>query len=104
MKKNPSASSIFNEWIEGLRKPSHDLPAKGSLAGALVVLERLKSEWSLRIDDHTAKGGSQIIGTSGARVAELLAQFGETRPFLSEGGRTIMDPENWTSVVVNLKA
>jgi hypothetical protein len=63
-------------------------PAKGTIAGALVVLERLKHDFNLSIDAHTAEGGSQIKGASGAAVRKILADFGETRPFVSEGGRT----------------
>jgi len=58
------------------------------MAGALVVLEHLKQDFDLSIDAHTAKGGSQIKGASGAAVRKILADFGETRQFVSEGGRT----------------
>lgn len=58
------------------------------MAGALVVLERLKEHLDLSIDAHTAEGGSQIKGASGAAVKRILAEFGETRQFVSEGGRT----------------
>src|SRR4029079_4533025 len=61
---------------------------RGTLGGALVVLERLKGDFDLTIETHTAKGGAQVVGANGAAVASILARFGETRPFLSEGGRT----------------
>lgn len=35
-----------------------------------------------------AEGGTQVSGVSGQNVAEILRQFDEDRPFLSEGGRT----------------
>lgn len=77
----------FREWYFS-RKEYSGFPAKGTMAGALVVLERLKDDFDLRINAHTAKGRSQIRGAGGAAVKKILAQFGETRPFVSEGGRT----------------
>jgi hypothetical protein len=58
------------------------------MAGALVVLDRLKKELVLDIDAHTAEGGAQISGASGAAVRKILERFGETRRFVAEGGRT----------------
>ena len=77
----------FQEWY-GSRRKFAGFPAKGTMAGALVVLEHLKNQFDLSIDSHTAKGGSQIKGASGAAVRKILADFDETRPFVSEGGRT----------------
>jgi hypothetical protein len=54
----------------------------------LVVLDRLKTDFNLDIEEHTATGGSQIKGASGEAIKRLLADFGETRPFVAEGGRT----------------
>ncbi len=78
----------FEQWYEELPKRIAGFPAKGTIGGALVVLERLRTECSLDIGDHTAKGGSQIRGVSGSSVSSILSRFGETRSFLSEGGRT----------------
>lgn len=78
----------FADWYAGLRRYSGDFPARGTIGGALVVLDRLKEDFDLSIERHTARGGAQIVGASGAAVAAVLARFGETRPFLSEGGRT----------------
>lgn len=77
----------FRGWYDGLKRFS-GIPAKGTLAGALVVLDRLKTDFNLDIEEHTAAGGSQIKGASGEAIRKLLADFGETRPFVSEGGRT----------------
>lgn len=52
------------------------------------MLENLKKDFALDIEAHTAEGGSQISGTSGSAVRRILEQFGEIRPFVSEGGRT----------------
>lgn len=83
------ALTAFHDWYE--RLPVHKAsggPAKGTIAAALVVLERLKSDFDLDLDAHRAPGGSQIRGASGAAVAKILARFGEKRPFAKEGGRT----------------
>jgi hypothetical protein len=78
----------FEQWYRKLHRYTGDFPAKGTISGALVVLDRLKRKWDLDIDAHTAVGGAQIVGASGGSVARILAEFGETRPFVSEGGRT----------------
>jgi hypothetical protein len=79
----------FHQWYAGLTLYA-GLPARGTLAGALVVLERLQESCDLNINAHTAAGGVQIKGTSGRAVSELLARYGEIKPFLAEGGRTNM--------------
>ena len=81
------ASQAFVLWYESLQLYS-GFPAKGTIAGALVVLDHLQSDFDLNIDAHTAKGGSQVRGASGAAVKGILESFGETRPFVREGGRT----------------
>lgn len=77
----------FRDWYAS-RNLYGGFPAKGTMTGALVVLERLKADLDLRINAHTTKGGSQIKGASGASGRRLLERFGETRPFSTEGGRT----------------
>ena len=79
----------FHQWYAGLTLYA-GLPARGTLAGALVVLERLQESCDLDINAHTAAGGVQIKGTGGHAVSKLLARYGETKPFLAEGGRTNM--------------
>ncbi len=80
---------LFESWYNHL--PVHKTsggPAKGTIAAALAVLEKLKEDYRLKIEAHTAQGGSQISGASGQAVKKILARFGETRPFAKEGGRT----------------
>ncbi len=81
--------SGFSRWYAHLpiHRPSGG-PARGTIAAALVVLDRIKQDCKLDLDSHRASGKSQIKGVSGTAVARILATFGETRPFLSEGGRT----------------
>jgi hypothetical protein len=85
-KKSPV--ELFTQWYSELKLFSGSFPAKGAIAGALVVLDRLKESYNLDINFHTTDGGAQIKGVSGEAVKRILIEFGETRPFLSEGGRT----------------
>jgi hypothetical protein len=81
--------TAFHDWYEHL--PVHKAsggPAKGTIAAALVVLDRLKIDFNLDLESHRALGGSQIKGASGAAAEKILARFGEIRPFAKEGGRT----------------
>ena len=80
--------TALDDWYSGLAIHANGLPARGTIAGALVVTEALKTNFDLSLTFHTAKGGTQIKGASGARVAKILLALGETRKFLSEGGRT----------------
>lgn len=84
----PQLPLEFTQWYEQLRKFANGYPARGTISGALVVLERLKTNPDLKIEGHTAIGGSQIRGASGEAIKKILAMHGEMRPFLSEGGRT----------------
>ena len=86
---DPRALAELASWYNSL--PTHkpaNWPARGTIAAALVVLERLKSDFDLSLESHRAPGKSQIKGVSGAAVARILATQGETRAFLREGGRT----------------
>lgn len=71
MTKQQSAVDLVAQWwnmLEPVRQ-NNNLPAKGTLAGALVVLERLKTRYALDIDQHRAKRGqSQIQGVGKASV------------------------------------
>lgn len=83
------APDALKNWYENLPIQPGGFPARGTIGAALVVLERLKVEFDLRLESHRAKAGqSQIKGVSGTAVARILARFGERRPFLREGGRT----------------
>lgn len=80
----------FNSWyasLKGMRKYS-GRPAKGIVAAALVVLERLRTTIGMQLADHLAEGGAQIAGLNLVALRKILLRFGESRPFPSEGGRT----------------
>ena len=79
----------FNKWLKNVKSVRGvGGPPKGTLGGALVVLDRLKSEFNLNMSSHLTKGGGQIQGASGDNVRKILATFGENRKFIREGGRT----------------
>ncbi len=88
MPTNPNPLEAIEQWYDSRRRHAGRFPAKGTMAGALVVLEQLKENYDLNIDTHTAPGGSQVRGVSGAAVKKILETHDETRPFSSEGGRT----------------
>jgi hypothetical protein len=89
MSSRDKALVAFSGWYGSLAiQKAIGGPAKGTIAAALVVLEHLKKEFNLDLEDHRAAGGSQIKGASGAAVAKILARHGENRPFAKEGGRT----------------
>lgn len=78
----------IDTWWIGLPRYRGGMPAKGSVAGALIVLDRLKEKYVLDLDSLRTPGKSQLSGVSGTAVQSILARYGENRPFLSEGGRT----------------
>lgn len=83
------AAAVFEGWYAGLTvHRSSGGPARGTIAAGLVVLERLRHDFNLDLSAHRARGQSQIKGMGAAAVQRILREFGETRPFLREGGRT----------------
>ena len=79
----------FIDWYNSLKVvKANNGPANGSIATALIVLNRLQEDYDLNFNAHVAEGGMQIRGASGAAVATVLKSFGEERPFAKEGGRT----------------
>lgn len=104
MSTTPLAS--FKKWYGRLpiHKPSGG-PARGTIGAALVVLDRLRDDCNLDLSHHQAKGGAQIKGLSATSVAKILDRFGETRPFLKEGGRTNRGgPGDIEQMLVTLRA
>jgi hypothetical protein len=84
------ALNRFEDWYNELKvhKVSEG-PARGTIAAALLILDKLQNDFNLDLDSYrTEKGQSQIAGLSAAAIAGILERFGEKRPFLSEGGRT----------------
>jgi hypothetical protein len=87
--KNKQYLFAFESWYKSLRTiKANKGPSNGTIASALILLERLKEDYDLCADNHISNRGIQIKGVSGAAVASILHRFGETRPFVKEGGRT----------------
>jgi hypothetical protein len=85
----PTPPKEFIDWYNSLKVvKANNGPANGSIATALVVLNRLMQDYNLDFNSHLAEGGMQIKGASGIAVATILKTFNEERPFAKEGGRT----------------
>lgn len=79
----------FLEWYHSLEiVKANNGPAKGTISGSLIVLDRLQATYDLNVDTHLAERGTQIKGLSGANIKKVLARFGEHRKYSAEGGRT----------------
>ena len=81
------ALSRFKDWYNGEKRGKGSVP-KGTVAGALVVLDSLKHTYDLSLARHLTSGGAQIKNASGENIKRILGKFGETRHFVAEGGRT----------------
>lgn len=90
MTKQELTLQLIASWWEALTpvRQNNNLPAKGTVSGALVVVERLQNEYILDINHHRTRGQAQIAGAGKAATRKILAKFGENRPFSEEGGRT----------------
>ena len=88
MDTNQDAFTSMQVWWENLPRYAGGMPARGTVAGSLIVLERLKDNYILELDYYRTTGKSQIQGVSGRAVQQIIERYGETRQFLSEGGRT----------------
>ncbi|HUQ95986.1 MAG TPA: DUF4928 family protein [Bryobacteraceae bacterium] len=89
MNAHEQALANFDAWYQGLlKRSSAGGTPRGTIGAALVVLERLETEWDLSISYQLAPQKGQVRGVSGSALKRILAKFDEHRPFLSEGGRT----------------
>ena len=61
--------------------------SRGNIAGGLVIIENMRSNFSLEIESHKAERSDRLRGASAPRVQAILSRFGEDRVFLKEGGR-----------------
>jgi len=83
-----SAIRVIDGWYASLDLYQDKLPAKGSIAAALHVLNRLRIGYDLTVSAHVASGEAQITGLSGSAVRKILTEFGETRVLSAIGGRS----------------
>ena len=87
--KQPQLSKEFEDWFRSsLPKQLEEDVTPGTAAVLLQVLEDLKYKYDLEYQNYLTAKGAQIKDISGSRVKKILARYGETRKFLSEGGRT----------------
>lgn len=77
--------AIADKWLDNQREPDGSV-LPGVLSTGLIVTGHIRKGFPLT-EDKVASG-SQISGLSGGAVAKVLALYGESRKFLSEGGRT----------------
>ena len=78
-------TGIIQEWWDSFPSRSQ---TRGNIAGGLVILENLRSEFTLDLERHKAAGSDQLRNATGANVRNILTRFGENRLLLREGGRT----------------
>lgn len=78
---------LYETWKNMSNKDEGEHP-KGIISACLVLLRNLKRKYDLDPRSHRSKNGTQMRGASGKSTAAVLAEFGETRRFTSEGGRT----------------
>ncbi len=83
-----SAIQVTDEWYASLDLYQDKLPSKGSIAAALHVLGRLRTQYDLNITSHVAGGEAQIAGLSAGALKRVLEEFGEMRLLSSVGGRS----------------
>ena len=77
---------IWRRWWGGL--DSRARAAKGTVAGALQVLENLKSDYAPIPEKQRTANGEQLKNAGAANLDKILRRRGENRSFLKEGGRT----------------
>lgn len=84
-----ASESVFEEvvrtWWESFRPRSR---TRGNIAGGLVILENLRSNFDLDIRAHRAANSDQLRNATGSNVQRILNRYGEERVLLREGGRT----------------
>lgn len=90
MKNNEAILNAYDCWYASLKgkKRYNNLPPRGLVGAALVVLEHLREDCDLELNTHLAKGGAQIAGLTPSKLKQILKRYGESRNLSSEAGRT----------------
>ncbi len=78
-------TELVRDWWESFRPRSR---SRGNIAGALVLLENLRTNLSFNLDDHKAAASDQLRNATPANVRNILARFNESRVLSREAGRT----------------
>ena len=82
-----SALSCATEWYESHRNQKGNVNTNVMTSG-IAVADLLREHFPLTEDAIKSEKNSQVKGLSGSRIKKVLEQYGETRKFTSEGGRT----------------
>lgn len=82
-----AALDVAADWYESHRS------AKGAvntnvMTSGIAIAELLRQQFPLTAKSIRSEGKSQVKGLSGTLAKKVLARYGETRKFTSEGGRT----------------
>jgi hypothetical protein len=86
---DPIDKAIYTaeNWYESQRSENGHVNTNVMTSG-MAVAELLRHDFPLNADNVKSEKGSQVKGLSGGLAKKVLAKFGETRKFTSEGGRT----------------
>lgn len=88
MSLETKAIQVLDKWYAELRLFQDKLPSKGTISAALIVLQRLRTNFDLDVASHVASGEAQIAGLSASSLQPILREFGETRVLSAVGGRS----------------
>lgn len=89
MMASESLQNGIARWFASLPPArGSDLPPRGAIAVALIVLERLRDTYELDFESHLTERGGQIAGVSPRALQQILDRHGIHRVFSGEGGRT----------------
>lgn len=88
MSKKNKAIDVLNRWYSSLKIHKDGLPAKGTVSAAIVVLGRLRADFSLELSRQLTEEGTRISGLNPSALQSILREFGETRPLTAIAGRT----------------
>jgi hypothetical protein len=88
MTTEADAIQAFDAWFAKLDVYRHGLPARGAIAAALIVIDRLRASFNLSVDAHKTEKQGQVAGVSVPTLQAILKRYGEERTLSNEAGRT----------------
>lgn len=74
-------------WYDTKTAPRGDINTNVMAVG-MVMLDHMAAAFPLTDSVYVSARASQVRELGGPKIREILARYGETRPFRSEGGRT----------------
>lgn len=75
-------------WYDSKKTSPRGAINTNVMAVGMVMLDHMGTAFPLTESAYVSAQASQVKELGGAKVREILARFGETRQFRSEGGRT----------------